>query len=153
MTSRCRPVEFVHLSLMHCLKEAGIASGEIDRAFQQRYWRFACGQSESTRSREWRVSTWAVARNMALLLKRDRRRRKKPCRWVAGYCEYIDWFDSMIVDMLFWRVACRPKTRRAGRRDENLSRVPKTRDLGFGVVMNGRAGHLHDFLEEIELRS
>jgi hypothetical protein len=89
---------------------------------------------------------------MARLLKRDRRRRKKPCRWVAGYRTYIDWFDSMIVDMLFWRaLLLDPKHNPWAAVKKTYREFPKARDLGFGVLTNGRAGHVHDSLEEVEV--
>jgi len=91
-------------------------------------------------------------RNMARLLKRDRRRRTKPFRWVAGYREYIDWLDSMIVDMLFWRaLLVDPKHDAWAAVRKTYREFPKARKLGFGVVMNGRGGRLHDSLEEIEV--
>ena len=89
--------------------------------------------------------------NMARLLKRDRRLRKTPCRWVAGYRKYVDWLDSMIVDLLFWRALLMdPKHNAWAAARKTYREFPKARKLGFGVVMTGRAGRLRDTLREIE---
>lgn len=58
----------------------------------------------------------------------------------------------MIVDMLFWRaVLVDPKHDAWAAVRKPYREFPKAQKLGFSVVKSGRAGRLHDSLQEIEV--
>jgi hypothetical protein len=56
--------------------------------------------------------------------------------------------------MLFWRaVLVDPKHDAWAAVRKPYREFPKAQKLGFSVVKSGRAGRLHDSLEEIEVRA
>lgn len=88
--------------------------------------------------------------NADALLRPDRRRRPAvPCKWVAGYRENdINWFDSMVVDLIFWSFLItdpRHDPWLAVRKTYKFT--PRARSLGFGVFRNGPRGRLLDSLD------
>lgn len=90
------------------------------------------------------------SKNAALLLHADRRRRPRvACRWVAGYGGDIDWFDSMLIDLSFWRFVLMDPTHDAWEAAIKTYRhFPRAKEMGFSVFMNGRGGRVRDSLRE-----
>lgn len=86
------------------------------------------------------------AENAERILRPDRRRvRSVPCQWVAGYDKYIDWFQSMLVDLIFWRELLRDTGHSAWKAcRKTYLEYPKSRELGFKVFQKGRGGRLED---------
>jgi hypothetical protein len=84
--------------------------------------------------------------NAERILRPDRRRaRHVPCRWVAGYDRYIDWFQSTLVDLVFWRELLRRSDHSAWKASlKTYKEYPRSRELGFRVFQNGPGGRLED---------
>jgi len=82
--------------------------------------------------------------NAARILRPDRRRAPSiPCRWVAGYDQSIDWFDSMLVDLVFWRQLLRDPRHDAWKAClRTYKQHPQSLKLGFKVFRNGPGGYL-----------
>lgn len=87
-------------------------------------------------------------RNAERLLRPDRRRRRAvPLHWVAGYNRDIDWLDSMLVDLAFWKFLLTDPAHDAWRAVERTYRyLPDSRKMGFAVFKNGPGGRLLDSL-------
>jgi len=82
--------------------------------------------------------------NAERILRPDTRRKHSvPCRWVAGYDRYVDWFQSMLVDLIFWRELLRDPRHDAWRAClRTYKQYPKSHEIGFSVFRNGPRGRL-----------
>ena len=82
--------------------------------------------------------------NVDRLLRPDRRRAHSvPCRWVTGYDSAIDWFDSMLIDLVFWRHLLGNSHHDAWKAGlKTYGHYPRSLELGFTVFRNGPGGRL-----------
>lgn len=87
--------------------------------------------------------------NAERLLRPNRRySHSVPCRWVAGYDGEINWFDSTLVDLVFWRELLRDAKHDAWKAVfRTYKRYPLSRTLGFRVFCNGPRGILKDSID------
>jgi hypothetical protein len=62
------------------------------------------------------------------------RRRTGLCRWVAGYRYEVDWLDSTLVDVIFWRNLLEdPRRDPWAAAIATYQHFPRARDFGFAV--------------------
>ena len=77
------------------------------------------------------------------------RRRVGLCRWVAGYRHEIDWLDSTLVDVTFWRCLLEdPRRNPWAAARATYRHFPRARNLGFAVFTRAGRDGWRDSLED-----